>query len=85
MPVVPPLRVQLADAVSCAQVKKRQEQHDRRRKVFDKTRSKDEAASTQRLREERKRRYMQEGKADARAKRARGAGGKAGEGRDKDD
>jgi hypothetical protein len=50
------------------QVKKRQEQQERRRKVFDKTRSKDDAASAVRLKEERKRRYMQEGKQDARKK-----------------
>ena len=60
-------------------MKKREEQQARRRKVYDKARSIEEAKSTQRVREERKRRYVQEGR-DAR-KKARSSSG----GRDADD
>ena len=61
------------DAARFLQVKKREEQQARRRKVYAKARSKEEAKSTQRVREERKRRYVQEGR-DAR-KKARSGGG----------
>jgi ribosome biogenesis protein BMS1 len=65
--------VQQLNTIRNAKVKKRQEQHERRRKAFDKVKSKDVAASAQRMKDERKRRYIKEGQQEAR-KKARGGG-----------